>query len=73
MPKRVCQNINRPNKTSSYEKRKIITMISPHSSRRSSNQVALLGRSPRRLFECRCDLCQGYAAYDPGEPYPDDA
>jgi hypothetical protein len=44
MPKRGCQNINRTNKTSSYENREIITMISPHSSQRSSNQVALLRR-----------------------------
>jgi hypothetical protein len=70
MPKRACQNINRPNKTSSYAKRKIIS--SPHSSRRSSNKVALRRRSPHRLFECPCDQCEGYAAYDPGEPYPDD-
>ena len=81
MPERVYQDINRPNKPSSYAK-------SPAS--RSSSQVALLGRSPRRSFECRCDQCQGYAtddpdepdepdpddagdaADDPGEPYPDD-
>ena len=57
MRKRVCQNINRPN-------------ANPAS--RSSNQVALLGRSPRRSFECPCDQCQGYAANDPGEPDLDD-
>jgi hypothetical protein len=62
IPKRVYQNIDRPNKTSSYE----------NSSRRSSNQVALLGRSPCWSFECPCDQCQGYATDDPGEPYPDD-
>ena len=63
MPKRVRQNINRPNKTSSYEKSPAL---------RSSSQVVLLGRSPRRLFECPCEQCQGYATDDPGEPYPDD-
>ena len=63
MPKRVRQNINRPNKTSSYEKSPAL---------RSSSQVVLLGRSPRRLFECRCDQCLGYAANDTGEPDPDD-
>jgi len=59
MPERVYQDINRPNKPSSYAK-------SPAS--RSSSQVALLGRSPRRLFECPCDQCQGYATDDPDEP-----
>ena len=63
MPKRVRQSINRPNKTSSYEKSPAL---------RSSSQVVLLGRSPRRLFECWCDQCLGYAANDPGEPDPDD-
>jgi hypothetical protein len=63
MPERVYQDIKRPNKTSSYAK-------SPAS--RSSSPVALRRRSPRRLFECPCDQCQGYAANDPGEPYPDD-
>jgi hypothetical protein len=42
----------------------------------------LRGRPSRRLFECPCDQCQGYATddpdepdpavNDPGEPYPDD-
>ena len=63
MPKRVRQSINRPNKTSSYEKSPAL---------RSSSQMVLLGRSPRRLFECRCDQCLGYAANDTGEPDPDD-
>ena len=63
MPKRVRQSINRPNKTSSYEKSPAL---------RSSSQVVLLGRSPCRLFECRCDQCLGYAANDTGEPDPDD-
>jgi hypothetical protein len=63
MPERVYQDINRPNKTSSYAK-------SPAS--RSSSQVALRRRPPRRLFECPCDACLGYATNDPGEPYPDD-
>jgi hypothetical protein len=64
MPKRVRQNINRPNKPFSYEK-------SPATG--SSSQAALLGRSPRRSFECRCDLCQGYATDDSDEPDLDDA
>jgi hypothetical protein len=72
MRKRVCQNVNRPNKTSSYAKREIISIISLRPASRSSNEVALLGRSPRRLFECPCNQCQGYAANDPGETYPDD-
>jgi hypothetical protein len=63
---------HRTNKTSSYAKREIISIISLCPASRSSNEVALLGRSPRRPFECPCDQCQGYAADDPGEPYPDD-
>jgi hypothetical protein len=58
-------------KTSSYAEREIITIISLRPAPLSS-RGALRRRSPRRLFECPCDQCQGYAANDPGEPYPDD-
>jgi len=71
-------------KTSSYAEREIYTNIYLHSDPLSPRGVALRGRPPRRLFECQCDQCQGYAtdepdlddagdaADDPGEPYPDD-
>jgi hypothetical protein len=66
MPKRVRQNVDRTHKTSFSETR-------------SPREVALRRRSPRRLFECPCDECQGYATDDPephlddfGEPCPDD-
>jgi hypothetical protein len=55
MPKRVQQTVDLLRKTSSWETR-------------SPRGVALRVRSPRRLFECPCDQCQGYAADDPGEP-----
>jgi hypothetical protein len=63
---------HRTNNTSSYEEREIITIISLRPAPLSSRGVTSLGRSPRRLFECRCDQCQGYAVNDPGEPYLDD-
>ena len=72
MPKRVRQNANRTHKTSSSEKRETISIVSLHPETRSPRKVALRVRSPRWSFECRCDQCQGYAANDPGEPYPDD-
>jgi hypothetical protein len=71
MPKRVRQNVNRTHKTSYSEKREIISIISLWPKTRSPREVALRVRSPRGSFECPCDQCQGYAANDPGEPYPD--
>jgi hypothetical protein len=68
MPKRVRQTVNRTRKTSSYAEREINTITSLHSETRSSREVALRVRSPRRLFECPCDQCEGYAADEPGEP-----
>ena len=59
-------------KTSSFREREIYTNIYPHSEPLSPREVASRVRSPRRLFECPCDQCQGYAADDPGEPYLDD-
>jgi hypothetical protein len=59
---------HRTNKTSSYAKREIISIISLRPASRSSNEVALLGRFPRRLFECPCNQCEGYAANDSSEP-----
>ena len=72
MPKRVQQTVDLLRKTSSWEKRENISIISLRSETRSPRGVALRVRSPRRSFECPCDQCQGYAANDPGEPYPDD-
>jgi hypothetical protein len=59
-------------KTSSYAEREIITIVSLRSDPLSPREVALRERSPRRLFECPCDECQGYATDDPDEPEPDD-
>ena len=60
-------------KTSSYAEREIYTNIYLHSDPLSPRGVALRGRPPRRLFECPCDQCQGYATDDPDEPDLDDA
>ena len=60
MPERVRQNVDLLRKTSFSEMR-------------SPRGVALRRRSPRRLFECPCDQCQGYATDDPEEPDLDDA
>jgi hypothetical protein len=58
--------------TSSYGEREIYTNIYLRSDPLSPRVVALRERSPRRLFECPCDQCQGYATDDPDEPEPDD-
>ena len=55
-------------KTSSYAEREIYTNTYLHSDPLSPRGVALRGRPPRRLFECQCDQCQGYATDDPDEP-----
>ena len=60
-------------KTSSYAEREIYTNIYLHSDPLSPRGVALRGRPPRRLFECQCDQCQGYATDDPDEPDLGDA
>ena len=60
-------------KTSSYAEREIYTNIYLHSDPLSPRGLALRGRPSRRLFECPCDQCQGYAANDPDEPDLDDA
>ena len=60
-------------KTSSYAEREIYTNIYPHSEPLSPREVASRVRSPRRLFECPCDECQGYATDDPDEPDLGDA
>jgi hypothetical protein len=73
MPKRVRQTVNRTRNTSSLEKRETIIIVSLHSETRSPRGVALRGRPSRRLFECPCDQCQGYATDDSDEPDLDDA
>ena len=60
-------------KTSSYAEREIYTNTYLHPDPLSPREVALRVQSPRRLFECPCDECQGYATDDPDEPDLGDA